>query len=339
MSNEKWDVFISHASEDKAAFVEPLALTLRALGVRVWYDEFSVRLGDSLTRSIDAGLAKSQFGIVVLSHAFLSKRWPEYELSGLTAREMEGHRVIIPIWHQLTKKQLLKFSPTLADKLALRTEDMSLAELAIRLVDEIRPDLATKIHRRIAYLERIDASETKQIEVAKIKPSPIRHKKLPPDVLSRIRLLRAALLPIYPRTFKFWVDGFQRDAHPTREIVIWERLACAFLEYSTITRLTSRQRKVLQDVIFGLIGGRPKAELMAIGKELPRGVENVIAGFDSSVPVFEFKETTSLFSEATGRDPKGLDKELFPKDLPDELIKQVIAGRRSSKTRKKEVRR
>jgi len=41
---DKWDVFISHASEDKDAFVRPLALALCNLGVRVWYDEFSLRL-------------------------------------------------------------------------------------------------------------------------------------------------------------------------------------------------------------------------------------------------------------------------------------------------------
>ena len=73
MSNKtkKWDVFISHASEDKDTFVRPLAHALNNLGVKVWYDEFSLRLGDSLSRSIDKGLAESAFGVVVISPHFI----------------------------------------------------------------------------------------------------------------------------------------------------------------------------------------------------------------------------------------------------------------------------
>jgi hypothetical protein len=79
---ENWDLFISHASEDKATFVAPLAQALSAFGVNVWYDDYELKLGDSLSRSIDAGLTKSSFGLVVLSPAFIAKRWPEYELRG-----------------------------------------------------------------------------------------------------------------------------------------------------------------------------------------------------------------------------------------------------------------
>jgi TIR domain len=93
----RWDLFISHASEDKKDFVQPLASALDALGVRVWYDASTLKLGDSLSRSIDQGLAKSDYGLVVLSPAFLSKQWPEYEIRGLTARELSGGKVILPI--------------------------------------------------------------------------------------------------------------------------------------------------------------------------------------------------------------------------------------------------
>ena len=55
----QWDAFISHAWEDKESFVRPLAHRLTALGALVWYDEFSLKLGDSLSSSIDKGLAGS----------------------------------------------------------------------------------------------------------------------------------------------------------------------------------------------------------------------------------------------------------------------------------------
>ena len=70
---EEWDVFISHASEDKEAIATPLAEALQANGLRVWYGDFSLRLGDSLRQSIDRGLARSRFGVVILSARFFEK--------------------------------------------------------------------------------------------------------------------------------------------------------------------------------------------------------------------------------------------------------------------------
>jgi hypothetical protein len=68
-----YDVFVSHASEDKAAVVTPLANALKQRGLSVWFDHFELRIGDSLRRKIDAGISRSRFGIVVLSPAFFAK--------------------------------------------------------------------------------------------------------------------------------------------------------------------------------------------------------------------------------------------------------------------------
>lgn len=114
-----WDAFVSHASEDKDAFVRPLAEALRTQGLRVWYDEFSLTVGDSLRRSIDRGLAHSRFGIVVLSPNFFSKEWPQKELDGLVAREVDGRKVILPVWHGVDAEAIRKFSPLLADRVAV----------------------------------------------------------------------------------------------------------------------------------------------------------------------------------------------------------------------------
>jgi|LQYC01.1.fsa_nt_gi hypothetical protein len=150
---KSWDVFISHASEDKDLFVRPLAIALQSLGVSVWYDEFSLHLGESLSRSIDKGLAQSRFGLVVITSHFLQKPWPEYELRGLVAQEIEAHRVILPIWHGVTRQQVVQFSPPLADKLALRTEGLSAQDVAIQVLRETCPDLYAN-HPR-SELERI----------------------------------------------------------------------------------------------------------------------------------------------------------------------------------------
>lgn len=118
-SGPRWDVFVSHASEDKDAFARPLAEALQAEGLKVWFDESTLRLGDSLRRSIDRGLAQSRFGIVIVSQAFLSKEWPQRELDGLVAREEEGQKVVLPIWHEISASDIRRRSPTLADRLAI----------------------------------------------------------------------------------------------------------------------------------------------------------------------------------------------------------------------------
>lgn len=135
------DVFISHASEDKDGFVRGLAEGLRERGVDVWYDEFELKVGDSLRRSIDKGLANSRFGTVVLSSAFFAKNWPQYELDGLVAKEnAAGDKVILPIWHKVSKDEVMKQSPTLGDRVALNTGIQGLDEIIDQLVDVVRPN-------------------------------------------------------------------------------------------------------------------------------------------------------------------------------------------------------
>jgi formylglycine-generating enzyme required for sulfatase activity len=116
-----WDVFISHAWEDKEDIARPLAEALRQKGLRVWYDEFTLTLGDSLRRSIDRGLAQSRYGVVILSPYFFAKEWPQKELDGLAAREVGSGKVILPVWHNVTWEDVRRFSPMLAGKLAVST--------------------------------------------------------------------------------------------------------------------------------------------------------------------------------------------------------------------------
>jgi len=101
-----------------------------------------LEVGDSLSRSIDKGLANSRFGIVVISPNFIKKKWPERELRGLVAREVdEEQRVILPIWLGVTNQEVKTFSPPLADSLALRANEMSGDEIALTLLKTIRPDI------------------------------------------------------------------------------------------------------------------------------------------------------------------------------------------------------
>ena len=137
-SAREYDVFVSHANEDKDEVVRPLAHALQAAGLRVWYDEFELRIGDSLRRKIDMGLAKSRFGVVVLSASFFGKGWTNYELDGIVTRAVSGDQVLLPIWHEVTKKQVIEYSPSLADKLARNTATRTVEEIAAEIAEVIR---------------------------------------------------------------------------------------------------------------------------------------------------------------------------------------------------------
>jgi hypothetical protein len=135
--NIGYDAFISHASEDKASIARPLARALDKMGFHIWYDEFELQIGDSLRQSIDKGLVNSRYGIVILSHAFFEKNWSKYELDGLAAREIEGHKVILPVWHNVTKDDILSYSPSLADKFAVLTKNKKISMVAKELAKAI----------------------------------------------------------------------------------------------------------------------------------------------------------------------------------------------------------
>ena len=137
-STQVYDVFISHSSEDKEDVVRPLATALQGEGLRVWYDEFELKIGDSLRRKIDQGLANSRFGLVVLSPSFISKGWTNYELDGIVTRAVTGDQVLLPIWHKLSKQEVIAFSPSLADCLARNTAVHTTDEIAIEIAELIK---------------------------------------------------------------------------------------------------------------------------------------------------------------------------------------------------------
>lgn len=148
-----YDVFICHAAEDKDSLVRPLAEILRKHRVEVWYDEFCLRPGDSLRRAIDRGLTSSRLGVVVLSPDFFSKSWPQWELDGLVQRELAAENpVVVPVWHRVTHEDVLAFSPSLADKVAIQSAKGP-AAVARRLLEILTPGGSTLLIARDLVLD------------------------------------------------------------------------------------------------------------------------------------------------------------------------------------------
>jgi hypothetical protein len=331
-TDDQWDLFICHASEDKKDFVASLAAALAQFGLRVWYDEFTLKLGDSLSRSIDKGLSKSQFGVVVLSPYFFEKDWPEYELRGLTAKEIGAEKVILPIWHNVSRADVLAFSPPLADKLAINTSGKTPLQVALAIIEVVRPELFERVHRRFAFLDAQARATRETIAVSKIQKSPVRHRTLPDDLLRRIRLLRVVLLEVHPLSMTAWVDGFRRDMHPSDEIRVWERIAAAYAEFCMYTRLTHEQRKGVFTALLMLSMGVSQEEFVKHIPELSEDMAKLLMGcFMSSTPIIEVEAPDQLRDLVAADDGgEALDEPADTDDLPREVVDQLYKEIRQS---------
>jgi len=152
----QWDVFISHASEDKG-YVEPLVESLQAAGISVWYDRIVLEWGDDLRKKIDHGLVNCRYGIVVFSKAFLGgKKWIDHEFNGLFALEKHGTKLILPIWHGITRDELLHYSPAFAGRLAKDTSTDS--------YEEIRDGLLQMLKRSVPEVPKLKKSANTALE-------------------------------------------------------------------------------------------------------------------------------------------------------------------------------
>lgn len=128
----QYDVFVSHAWEDKESFADEFVEELRKLDLRVWYDTSQIKWGDSMRAKIDDGLKKSKFGVVVLSPDYIKegKYWTKTELDGLFQLESINGKMLLPVWHNLTKKEVMAYSPIIAGRLAMNTASMTPSEMA-----------------------------------------------------------------------------------------------------------------------------------------------------------------------------------------------------------------
>lgn len=120
---KEWDVFISHASEDKRAAALPLDEALKREGYEVWIDKHELSAGDSLRTRINEGLARSRYGVVIISPSFLSKQWTQDELNALLSREEAGGKAVIIVRHQVSHDEVVRAYPLIGDRLSLALED------------------------------------------------------------------------------------------------------------------------------------------------------------------------------------------------------------------------
>lgn len=160
---DKWDAFLSYASEDRDSIAVPLYQLLTGFGLRIWFDQTQLNVGDSLRERIDAGLAHSRYGICLFSPHFFAKHYPQRELNGLAAREVDGEKIVLPVWHEVDARVVREYSPPLADRKAVLTSD-GLDVVVSHLVPVIRPDLIDAIREEMRAVRPLpEISTGKQI--------------------------------------------------------------------------------------------------------------------------------------------------------------------------------
>jgi hypothetical protein len=229
-NNKKYDVFISHASEDKDEIVRPIATILERLSVRVWYDEFSLQLGDSLTASIDKGLQGSRFGLVVLSKAFLTKRWPDYEYRSLMTREIDGERAILPLWYDVTKEDVKGYSLYLADIKALQITKGNMGMVIFTILKTIRPDIWMEMRMRGVLRKAVAEGTPEVTKISEIKRATTKQSKLTKQQLIRSKAVYYGIGRHLNHTFDDYIDQYELDLVPERELQNWEIMNACYLE-------------------------------------------------------------------------------------------------------------
>ena len=268
MDKKKYDIFISHASEDKDAIVRPLATILERLSVRVWYDEFSLQLGDSLTASIDKGLQESRYGLVVLSKAFLSKRWPEYEYRSLMTREIDGERAILPLWYDVTKEDVKNFSLYLADIMALPISKANFGKILPAILKVVRPDIYRERRMQSVLRRAVEDGTKKMVKMSEIKRATSKQSKLSRQQLIRSKAVYYGIGRHLKRNFDEYVDQYELDVVPERELQSWEIMNACYLEVlERHANATDRDREDYFKVLIALSVGWSEVKDVQLGDD------------------------------------------------------------------------
>jgi hypothetical protein len=138
LKQDSFDLFISHASEDKAGIARPLSQRLQQMGFLVWFDENQIEVGEELLASLNKGISQSRFGLIIISQAFINKKWTQYEVKQLLKMSKNAGKKLFFIWHGVNEEQVKTWSPELGSRVAFISERFSVDDLGLELAKAMR---------------------------------------------------------------------------------------------------------------------------------------------------------------------------------------------------------
>lgn len=247
------DAFISHSSRDKRLFVRPLVECIADQGVLVWYDEYSMQPGDSLSASIDRGLATARHGVVIISPAFIETArqsgWTHYELRGIVANSIGStHRRIVPVWLDVTAGDVRGWSPPMADLLAIDASGKPVEAVALELIEIIAPSKAGGLQRhRLLEVMRKKGQST-QVRPQDLIRAPIAERRVPGNVPLRTLLVTQTLADCcepHASDFVGFLEDLARDLHHETELRLWEAIAGSYSVIRATYDLDASQKRAL----------------------------------------------------------------------------------------------
>ncbi|MDO4556612.1 MAG: toll/interleukin-1 receptor domain-containing protein, partial [Lachnospiraceae bacterium] len=230
-----WDVFICHASEDKKEFVNPLAKNLVHFGVKVWYDEFELKVGDSLTASIERGLRESRYGIVILSKAFFEKKWTGIELNTLINKTINGEGEILPVLWGLTIEDVRAKHIILPDIMSI-DGNRGVTQITKLIIEKIRPDIFNDLYMK-KMAEKLYKNykeglyETKDIPFSQLDDGNEKHNSLPIEIVLSSMLICTIFDGVEGFKVKDMIIDFKRDLDYKIEFTCWATMAYVYLSY------------------------------------------------------------------------------------------------------------
>jgi hypothetical protein len=92
-----YDIFLSHSNKDKKN-VGRLAKDLRSFGLKVWLDEWSIKVGDPITQSIEMGIKNCKYMGIWLTKYAVSSGWVQREWQAKYNQEVSSGQVsVLPL--------------------------------------------------------------------------------------------------------------------------------------------------------------------------------------------------------------------------------------------------
>jgi TIR domain len=250
----KYDAFLSHAVEDKILFANDLEKALTERGCKIWYSGKELGTGDHLEQAILDGLRQSRYGVIIVSHTYLTKVWALTEFAAFFLRQQDGQQVILPVLWNITPEEVAKFIPI--NKLFYIKADKGMEAIADKLAEQIG---------------KLKARDTK------------REKK----ILLRRVLAAVVALAIVSASFLFTISYF-RGAGPDEDTVkkaIEERIALTTSlaeKASSMTILTSETTSPLD-----LKSGFAKFKIIESSQRNTYNLKTGLASFTSKKSVNE----------------------------------------------------